>query len=121
MPISQGKCAGWEVATPAHQLRECWCTMLGMIRAVAVALLFSHTLLGASDEKRPSYPTFDYDVARAHEIKPHRRRIPTEGISGGFNQIHLILIVSAAGDVVDAQAGGDDKSLEFWPQLRGEV
>lgn len=95
--------------------------MLGMIRAVAVALLFSHTLLGASDEKRPSYPTFDYDVARAHEIKPHRRRIPTEGISGGFNQIHLILIVSAAGDVVDAQAGGDDKSLEFWPQLRGEV
>lgn len=95
--------------------------MLEMIRAVALALLFSNTLLGASDEKRPSYPSYDYDVARAHEIKPHRRRIPMEGVRSGFNQLHLVLIVSPTGDVLDAQVGGNGDILKFWPQLKGEV
>jgi Domain of unknown function (DUF6438) len=90
-----------------------------MIRVVvALALVLSPILLRASDEKRPSY---DYDVARAHEILPHRRRIPVEGIRPGFNQLRLTLIVSPQGDVVDAQAGGDDNILKFWPQLNGEV
>jgi hypothetical protein len=94
-----------------------------MIRAVALALavLLSGIPLGASDKKQSLYPSYDYDVARAHEIKPHRRRIPTEGVRHGFNQLHLTLIVSATGDVVDAQPSGNDELLKFWPQLRTEV
>jgi uncharacterized protein DUF6438 len=95
--------------------------MLGMIRAVALALLLSNALLAASDEKRHSYPSYDYDVARAHEIKPHRRRIPMEGVRSGFNQLHIVLIVSPMGDVLDAQASSNGDVLKFWPQLKDEV
>lgn len=77
--------------------------------------------LWASDEKRASYPSYDYDVARAHEIAPHRRTIPLEGVGPGLNQLRLTLIVSPEGDVVDAKAGGDNESLKFWPQLQDEV
>jgi len=72
-------------------------------------------------DKRATYPSFDYDVARAHEIKPHRRTIPLKGVHSGFNQLRLSLIVSPAGDVVDAEAGGEENTLSFWPQLQGEV
>jgi ankyrin repeat protein len=64
---------------------------------------------------------FDYDVARTHEIKPHRRTIPHAGVSEGFNQLHLTLTVSPAGDVLEANAEGEDKILKFWPELRPEV
>ena len=72
-------------------------------------------------DKRPSNPSFDYDVARGHEIKPHRRTIPLKGVRPGFNQLRLTLIVSRAGDVASADASGDDKILKFWPQLQDEV
>ncbi len=64
---------------------------------------------------------FDYNVARAHEIKPHRRAIPVQGVQSGFNQLHLTLTVSSMGEVVDADAGGDSEVLKYWPQLQGEV
>jgi hypothetical protein len=44
-----------------------------------------------------------------------------EGVPSGFNQLHLFLLVSPAGDVLDAKAGGSEETLKFWPQLRGEV
>ena len=54
--------------------------MLDMNRTIiALTCLLTSLFLSASDEKRPSYPSVDYDVARAHEIKPHRRTIPLEG------------------------------------------
>ena len=103
-----------------------------MGRAIAViACLLPCLFLGASENKPPffeasddkpnSYPSFGYDVARVHEIKPHRRSIPTEGVEHGFNQLHLTLIVSPTGDVTDAGANGDRKVLKFWPQLQNEV
>lgn len=92
-----------------------------MIRAFTLALALSPLLLGMCDEKRPSYPSYDYDDARPHEIKPHRRRIPVEGVRSGFNQLHLTLIVSPVGDVVNAEAAGSDETMRFWPQLRSEV
>jgi ankyrin repeat protein len=91
-----------------------------MIRAtVAFTCLLSSVWLWASDEKQP--PSFDYDVAHAHEIKPHRRRIPLQGVHSGFNQLRLTLTVSPTGDVVDADANGDQEALRLWPQLEGEV
>jgi hypothetical protein len=93
-----------------------------MIRATAVlACLLSTAGSWDSGEKQPAYPSFDYDVARFHEIKPHRRTIPHAGVSEGFNQLHLTLTVSPAGDVLDATAEGEDKILELWPELRPEV
>ena len=92
-----------------------------MIRAIALTCLVSSFCLWASDEKRPPYPSYPYDVARAHEIEPHRRTIPLGGVHPGFNQLRLTLTVSPTGDVVDADATGDRETLEFWPQLQGEV
>jgi ankyrin repeat protein len=73
------------------------------------------------DEKKPPCPSYDYDVAREHEIKPHRRTIPLRGVQPGFNQIHLTLTVSPAGEVTDADANGDPKALKFWSQVQDEV
>jgi ankyrin repeat protein len=88
---------------------------------IAVICLLSSVSLRASDDKRPSNPSYDYEAARAHEIKPHRRTIPFEGVRPGFNQLHLTLIVSPAGDVVDAKASGDQNLLIYWPRLQPEV
>jgi hypothetical protein len=91
-----------------------------MIRPIVVLTrLVSSLTLWASDNKRPSYPSFDYDVARKHEIKPHRRNIPF--VEAGHGQLRLTLIVSPTGEVVDAKAGGDSDLLKFWPQVEGEV
>jgi hypothetical protein len=61
----------------------------------------------------------DYEVARAHEQKPHRRSIPVQGAQGGFSQLHLALTVSRVGDVTGADAklkGGDHTAAKwlFW-------
>jgi ankyrin repeat protein len=96
-----------------------------MVRPIVpLAYLLSSILLWASNEKRPSYPSYPsypYDIARVHEIKPHRRTIPFEGTHPGFNQLRLTLTISPTGDVVDANASGDRETLKFWPQLQGEV
>jgi len=88
---------------------------------IALICLISNISFQESGDKRQSNPSFDYDVARSHEIKPHRRTIPLKGIHPGFNQLRLALIVSPAGDVVSADANGEDKILKFWPQLEDEV
>ncbi len=88
---------------------------------VVVAFLLATIWLWASDEKQESHPSFEYDVARAHEIKPHRRTIRLKGVNPGFNQLRLTLTVSQVGDVLDADAGGDKDTLKFWPQLQDEV
>lgn len=93
-----------------------------MIRTIGVVVcVFLTGSLWAQDEKRPSYPPFDYDVARTHEIKPHRRTVPLKGVSPGFNQLRLTLTVSPTGDVMNADAGGDAESLKYWPQVQPEV
>ena len=88
---------------------------------VAFSWLLMSVFLQESGDKKPSNPSFDYDVARAHEIKPHRGTIPIKGVHPGLNQLRLTLIVSPAGDVASADASGEDKILKFWPQLRDEV
>jgi ankyrin repeat protein len=88
---------------------------------VALTCLLTSLCLWASDEKRPSYPSYDYEIARAHEIKPHRRTIPFKGVRAGFNQLHLTLTVSPTGDVIESDATGEPEILQFWPQLQGEV
>ena len=96
--------------------------MLSMIRAILTfALLLPCIPLRASDGKQPSYPSFDYDAAKSHEIKPHRRTIPHLGVRAGFNQLRLTLTVSPTGEVLNADASGDQELLKFWPELKTEV
>ena len=87
----------------------------------SVACLLCASALLAQTDNRSSYPSFDYEVARAHEIKPHRRTIPLQGVTPGFDQLRLTLTVSPAGEVVDADPGGDPGALQYWPQLQAEV
>jgi hypothetical protein len=65
-------------------------------------------------------PTFDYDIVRAHEIKPHRMRVPMNSVVDGNTSltvgkplnsmmtrlgvivVDLKLIISPTGDVVSA-------------------
>lgn len=77
-------------------------------------------LTGAKPEAT-KLPSFDYDVTKAHEVKPHRRTIPHEGVQGGFNQLHLKLVVSANGRVERADANGDKDAMLYWPDLQAEV
>ncbi len=93
-----------------------------MVRAfIVLACLLSCTAAPAQDEKKPSHLSYDYEVAREHEIQPHRRTIPLAGMGHGFNQLRIVLTVSSAGDLVDANASGDADSLKHWPQLQTEV
>ena len=91
------------------------------MHAIILSRCLASVFHWAFDEKHPSYPSYDYDVARAHEIKPHRRTVPHAGIRPGFNQLRLTLVVSPLGDVVEADASGEDEIVKLWPQLEGEV
>ena len=96
--------------------------MLTMIRTIVVLIcLLSCVILQASDEKRSSPPSYDYEIARTHEIRPHRQNIPVEGIEPGSNLLCFRLTVSATGDVTNAVPHGEDKLLKFWPELQPEV
>ena len=85
-----------------------------------MGLLLGGLLLGA-EGNQPSYPFFEYAVARAHEIKPHRHSIPLQGVPSGFHQIRVTLTISPAGDVIDAVPSNDPELTKFWPQSRDEV
>ena len=95
--------------------------MIVIARALIFASLLSSALVSAQDSKPPAYPAFDYDATRKHEIKPHRRTVPMDGLDSGFNQLHITLTVSSTGQVIDADATGEDNVLKFWPELEGEV
>jgi hypothetical protein len=56
---------------------------------VALTCILSGILSQGSGDNKPSYPFYDFDIARKHEINPHRRTIPLEGVSPGFNQLRL--------------------------------
>jgi hypothetical protein len=85
---------------------------------VCLVSLAGPTLLA---QQKAELPSFDYDTARTHEIKPHRRTIPHNGVTEVFNQLDLTLTVSAAGDVTAAEAVGRASDLKFWPDLKPEV
>lgn len=86
-----------------------------------IALLLLHSSFPAPDDSHTPYPSISYEVARSHEVNPHRRRIPVNGVRQGFNQLRLTLIVSPTGDVTKADASGSDENLVYWPTLQGEV
>jgi len=88
---------------------------------VALSCYLAGSRFAAIDGQPPHYPSFDYDTVRTHEIPPHRRTIPLDGVREGFNQLRLTLTVSAAGEVINAEAGGGPNELKYWPQLENEV
>lgn len=88
---------------------------------IALTCLATGAIAWASQEKQPAYPSFDFQAAYAHEIEPHRETIPLAGVTYGGNQLRLVLIVSPAGDVLDAKAEGEARDVALWPALRPEV
>ena len=88
----------------------------------AITCLLWTSFLWAQNEKRPIYPSFDYEAARAHEVQRHGFTISVRGEEGGNqHDLHLTLTVSPTGDVVDADAGGDNKVLKLWPQIQVQM
>jgi hypothetical protein len=79
--------------------------------------------VAAQTAKQNALPTFDYETATKHEIKPHREAIPLSGVKPDmFHQFQLTLTVSPSGDVIDTKivhAASED--MQFWPQVEGEV
>ena len=95
--------------------------MTPMLRAfLAFTCLLASACPGIAQEES-SYPSFGYENARTHELKPHRRTIPLKGIHQGFNQLHLTVIVSPLGDVIQADGPEDGDLSKFWPQVKPEV
>ncbi|HWB32740.1 MAG TPA: ankyrin repeat domain-containing protein [Acidobacteriaceae bacterium] len=95
--------------------------MLTMLRAAAILALASFTTAISRAQEQPTYPSFDYDAAQSHEIRPHRDEIPTVGIREGLNQLHLTLIVSPMGDVMNAEASGSQDDMKYWSSVEGTV
>jgi hypothetical protein len=63
-----------------------------------------------------------YNVARRHEIQPHRRVIPLQGSVVGSGKLSLTLTVSPKGDVLSTDVDGEDgNSLHFWSEIEPEV
>ena len=93
-----------------------------MIRTgMVLSLVLASVGLCASAANKPAPPAFDYDQARAHEIKPHRHTIPMPGVGHSYSQLDLTLTVSADGAVIDAEPSGSKELLVYWPQLRPEI
>jgi Domain of unknown function (DUF6438) len=92
-----------------------------MRTAVALGCLLVGIFPPARAQQPPLNPNFNYKTVRAHEIKPHSRIFPVEGVRAGLNQLQLTLTISPSGDVVDVTAIGDSGMLKFWPQLEAEV
>jgi hypothetical protein len=93
-----------------------------MIRAtVAFAGFLSATFLSPPQDKQPPLPSFESEVVRTHEIRPHGRTIPIEGVTQGFNQLPVTLVASPNGDVIRAEAEDQKDALGGWPELEGEV
>jgi hypothetical protein len=74
--------------------------MLRMFWSIVVLVCLFSPSLFASEGQRPAYPSFDYQVARDHEIKPHRRAIPVVGMGQEYtsHQLHVELTVSPTGE-----------------------
>jgi hypothetical protein len=89
-----------------------------MAGCLVVLLAFTVLLRASNTDRHSLYP---YEAAQAHELKPHRRTIPLEGVTPGFHQLRLTLTVSAAGEVTVANASGDPETLEYWPRVQAEV
>jgi len=70
-----------------------------ILRILFLWCLYAAGGVAQSDGQRQN-PSFEYEVARAHEIQPHRRSIPHEGVRQGFHQLRLTLTVSPFGDVL---------------------
>jgi hypothetical protein len=83
-------------------------------------VLFSACSLWGQTDAPTALPTFESRAAYAHEIKPHRHTIPTEGVRYE-QQLRILLTVSAAGDVLTAQPGSNSDQARFWPKLEAEV
>jgi ankyrin repeat protein len=95
-----------------------------MTPMLGILLAFSCLLASASPgvtQEQHSHPSIDYEIARTHELKPHRRTVPLKGVKQGFNQLHLTLTVSPAGDVVAAEVGENDELMRFWSKVSPEV
>ena len=76
------------------------------MRTVCLAIVLLNATIASLSEQPPVQASYFYDVARTHEIQPHRRTIPMEGVGHEFNQLCLKLLISPSGDVVDATATG---------------
>ena len=72
-------------------------------------------------QEKQQLPSFDYEVARTHELKPHRRSIRLQDVQSGFNQLRLTLTVSPSGHVVAVTPNAEPDVLKFWSQMQSEV
>lgn len=95
--------------------------MIAMLRIMVAACLAWATATCATDAKSAAYPLIEYQVAFQHEIKPHRSRLPLEGVRSGSHQLGLTLTVSPAGDVTSAEHRVDPELEALWPKVETEV
>jgi hypothetical protein len=99
---------------------------------VLLACLLAALPLRASAQEANSYPIFGYDIVQAHEIKPHRMRVPMNRVVDGSTRltvgqnfigvtsVALKLIISPTGDVMSAttrSTKGEVVDLATLPRL----
>ena len=92
--------------------------MLKLLQLLTVPILICGSVSIPVTSKDSSNPAFSYQDARAHELQPHRRSFPLDGVPLGHHSLRLLVTVSPAGDVVDVQPDLVEDLLKFWPQVR---
>jgi hypothetical protein len=112
---------GLKLSGTGRDVRRRFAVILFCFSRMIFICLVSGSCLSMAQVNSPSYASCNYTVARRHEIRPHHRTIPREGIDLGLGQLSLTLIVSGKGDVLSAEAQGAGNSLHFWPELEPEV
>ena len=95
--------------------------MLKLLQLLTVPILICGSVSIPVTPKDSSNPAFSYQDARAHELQPHRRSFPLDGVPLGHHSLRLLVTVSPAGDVVDVQPDLVEDLLKFWPQVQDEV
>ena len=96
-----------------------------MFRSIAALLcLLPGPSVFAREWPEPRSQSVDYETARDHEIKPHRRAIPVNGLGQDdtwFHQLRLKLTVSPTGDVTHAEVRDEGDDTRFWSHVEGEI
>ena len=77
----------------------------------------------AQGEKRLEYSSLDMKLPKRMRLSRTGDAIPSDGMRFGIGgeQLRLTLNVSPTGEVMDAEAVGEDNALKLWPQVNEEV
>jgi hypothetical protein len=85
----------------------------------SLVILFTITA-SQPPEAAGSSPSFSWFETFKHEKVPHQYEIRVAGVTG-FEILHMRLVISPDGSVINARPTGGRRAKQFWPKVQSEV